>query len=597
LNESRAPRVRRPELSAQSISLCLILVSRSDNRFYLHTASGGSRLCPRLEVPLPQARNERTRLQGLVSSAARKKFGFEVSYLGLLASIESAKGHELLAVATVDMDLAAAGRAALSPVALSETREATGAVEYGGYFDSALQWMAADVAASTLGESMRLSVDSSLDYLEKHICEEKGLRGWNQYQDGSPLGLISTAQGLLCHTHVGSHAEIVESAARTIEAMQNPDGGWQVRRALVGGPSQRSITESTSFCVWALQETGRSTENDAVHKGVAWLTGMQNPDGGWHSSLVGNESYVVATSLAVKVLASSRQAEPVARAVRWLKGVQNADGGWGPTAAPKDSAASNSSPAYAAHALVALLDGGVPASDRAVEQGCAYLRNSFESTHEEPWSSTSSNALIDPETYARMDFRHFATPWALAALSRAGYGLNNHHVLLGVRRLLQLQQPSGAWRCGLTAPQAFPIWAAHDALLALKYVGLATSQSISPVVLEHYKEQECRALEDAVVRISQYSSTASEKKTRKQYFSTAWMSTLTLLIAVLALNATGVLKTLGEDSGVHRAAAGALTVVVALVSALAPHIVAEEYKMWRERRAHHRYLTHEESPS
>src|SRR2546423_12477479 len=105
-----------------------------------------------------------------------------------------------------------------------------------------------------LVERMENASRRGIELLDHNISIEDDDRGWSQYLDGSAVGALSTAQGLLAHVHAGDRGSVIEDAARTLEAIQNPDGGWQVRRALVGGPSEKSITESTCYCLWALSE-------------------------------------------------------------------------------------------------------------------------------------------------------------------------------------------------------------------------------------------------------------------------------------------------------------------------------------------------------
>jgi squalene cyclase len=263
----------------------------------------------------------------------------------------------------------------------------------------------------------------AVDYLSKHLSTEGDLKGWDQYQDGSTIGVLSTAQGLLCHVYAGNNGNVVGEAALTLERLQNPDGGWQVRRALIGEQSEISITESTCYCLWALQAAGRADLSGPTQRAVEWLERTQGAAGGWRSSPRVAETQVGPTAAAVTVLARYRRARAAARGADWLRGLQCPDGGWGPTTPPSPLGRDFTSPAYTAHVIIALLASGVSASDPVIERGCKYLEETFDGSRAEPWRSTSFNTLVDPNTSARLEFRHFATPWAIVALAMAGRGL------------------------------------------------------------------------------------------------------------------------------------------------------------------------------
>ncbi|MGW1752072.1 prenyltransferase/squalene oxidase repeat-containing protein [Streptomyces sp. NPDC002092] len=451
-----------------------------------------------------------------------------------------------------------------------------------GLFSLALERRSAEFAADDLRRSIQKAIDDSIAFLGSHSCTENGMKGWNQYQDGTRVGVISSAQALLSHSYAGVGSDVLHETAATLESLQNPDGGWQVRRALVGAASDVSITESTSFCLMALHASGRTASNPSAQRGLAWLTSMQRPDGGWSSSESGEAPNVVATAWAARVLVAFDRAEPARRGVEWLRTAQNADGGWGPVAMRQTSedGESNSSPAYTAHAILALVALGVQPGDRAVDKACEYLDSAFDPAQEEPWVSTSFTTLVDAESYARLDFRHFATPWALSALSAAGRDLGDKTVLLGTLRLLRAQAASGAWRSGLTAPGDYPVWACHDALFALKSVTEVSSRRLDAVIMASHLRRERDVLEESV--LSPSSPRGVARRVRSSYVTTAWMSLLTVAVILLLLVQFNVIEAAAGDSMITKIVKWGAAAVFAVVGALAPPILAEEYKIRRQ---------------
>lgn len=560
-------------------------MQQDGNAFYL-AGGPGSRRCP--QVSLTVHRLRRTDLRAAVVEAARSQLHIDVSYLGLIAVDELTDGFSLIvAASTGSVEGVPGGQQQLTPYHIADLTHMTGDLPAVARFEQALGRRSAEVAAGNLGVSIRKAIDNSIDYLDAHVCTEGSLKGWNQYQDGSRIGVISTAQALLSHVYAGSRDDVVEESTKTLEALQNPDGGWQVRRALVGATSEVSITESTAFCLSALHAAGRTESNEAVQRGLRWLQETQRLDGGWNSSSSGQAPHVVATALATRVLMAFKRTDVARRGADWLRTSQNVDGGWGPVALPQgaqgtDSAESNSSPAYTAHAVIALRASGFDASERLIGKACSFLDAAFDSEREEPWASTSFTTLVDPESYARLDFRHFATPWVLAALSTVGRDLSDRTVLLGTLRLLGMQRPDGAWRSGLTAPGAFPVWACHDALFALRSVLTTSAERLDSIVLATYLTQEREALEDSLSRLISAPGTVGRNK--RSYFHTGWMSLLTVFVTLLALTQFNVIETPSTDSKLLQIGKWVIAALVAAVGALAPPILSEEYKLWRQRR-------------
>ena len=90
---------------------------------------------------------------------------------------------------------------------------------------------------------------------------------------------------------------------------QNRDGGW----GYTGGSSW---TEPTVYAL--LAQTARGQASESFERGVQWLKGLEQPDGGWAPHPSVPESTWV-TALAVLLLATTKQAPgPSSPHIRWL---------------------------------------------------------------------------------------------------------------------------------------------------------------------------------------------------------------------------------------------------------------------------------------
>ncbi|MGI5207206.1 hypothetical protein ACQEU6_37220 [Spirillospora sp. CA-108201] len=562
----------------------LVLYAESRAGFLVRTE--GAAILP---LRLPVDRDGRGEAAGdglgpLVVRGAKDRFGLDVDYLGLLAaeSGEPRRRLTVCAVARGPQELSGAGgRTRILSMADLEARGDE--VDRSALFATALSWYHASEVARELPLRVREAVDRSLLYLENHRSIEDGRWGWNLYMDGHSLGLLSTAEGILAHVHAGVTGDQLSKPVQSLEGMQNSDGGWQVRKSLVGAHSDQSLTESTCAVLWALHGIGRSDSDPVVAAGLSWLESLQR-DGGWPSALPADgaapDLQVFPTTCAVRVLARYGRSD-AAKGVAWLRAAQHEDGGWGafPAGAGRTQ---SSSAAYTAYTLVALLTAGVAASDPAVRRAVAYLRGAFDPAKDEPWEGTAHTSLIDPRTSARLDFRHFATPWALVALAMAGADLRDPIVLVGTDRLLKLQDPDGAWRCALT-PGSRVMWATHDALYALRGVMDTTRSDVEPVVLEPYRSKERAALESCAKETATGGGRAPAGG-RRSFGQTAWLSVLTVVVALVTLNQLDVFDDLLTSSKADKIWAWLATLAVTLVVAVAPNIVGEEYRIRRSGR-------------
>ncbi|MFE3199197.1 prenyltransferase/squalene oxidase repeat-containing protein [Embleya sp. NPDC055664] len=518
----------------------------------------------------------------LVQNHASRILGVDVSYVGLLACERVDDTVVLVAVATVrPAQVTLPGDRQLRVLSFADAAGRGTDIDHAAHLVTARDWCRAAGSATDLTMSIQRAFTMSVAYLDSHLSIENGQWGWNQYQDGRSIGVLSTAEALLAHIYAGAQGEFVTRPAQTLEAVQNPDGGWRVRSSLIGGQSSLSIIESTAASLMALREAGRSAADPTIARGIAWLEARQRTDGGWSSSPADDQSMVFPTTVAVRALAGFGRMDAMTRGVSWLRHAQCPNGGWGASARATDSNGTPSA-AYTGYAIVALLAAQSPATDPAVVAGCDHLIETFDAFKDEPWESTTANTSVDPSRSIRMDYRHFGTPWALTALSLAGHGLDEAIMLDGVRRLLALQQANGTWKCSVTAPESPPVWATHDAVLALRTVLRAGTRDLVPVAVARYVERDRRAtlacLAHQSAWISGHSAAPADGRSR---WSTALLSTLAVAGAALILWQGGVFAQLGSSSSARQAWAAVASIVLPVVSATIPAIVAEEHRLRR----------------
>jgi squalene-hopene/tetraprenyl-beta-curcumene cyclase len=189
-----------------------------------------------------------------------------------------------------------------------------------------------------------------------------------------------------------AHSEAIARAREWIEGLQSRNGAWAAfdadntyhylnhipfadHGALLDPPS----ADVTARCVSLLAQLGETRQTSAVlARGIDALKLDQQKDGSWFGRWGMN--YIYGTWSALCALAAAGedpQSEPVRRAVAWLTRIQNPDGGWGESGDSYrlDYKAFESSPSTSsqtAWALLGLMAAG-EADNPAVARGVAYL--------------------------------------------------------------------------------------------------------------------------------------------------------------------------------------------------------------------------------
>lgn len=155
-----------------------------------------------------------------------------------------------------------------------------------------------------------------------------------------PLPQPSPAKGegvsLMAPDLLAAGVGAMRRAADFLLAAQRPDGAWP-------GFWGINFIYATGFAIAALRDAGMPPEHPAVQRAVAWLSGIQQADGGWGEHFSGcltgtyipnPVSLVISTSWAVLgLLRATGSVSPAGRrGLDWLAAHQAQDGDW-----PRDS--------------------------------------------------------------------------------------------------------------------------------------------------------------------------------------------------------------------------------------------------------------------
>jgi len=171
-----------------------------------------------------------------------------------------------------------------------------------------------------------------------------------------------TAFALLALSQVKKGQVNCMNGVEYLRRVQDAAGGF--RRIGTEGPP---LTVYTSVVLCALAELGYPKEEATVKKALEWLSGCQNPDGGYGMPK-GSPSMAMTTAWAIRALVAYEvdpATAPVKNAVAWLVKVQKPSGGFSMVPpAPED-------PEVTAYAIMGLSK--VPGQKDAVAKAAEYL--------------------------------------------------------------------------------------------------------------------------------------------------------------------------------------------------------------------------------
>ena len=379
----------------------------------------------------------------------------------------------------------------------------------------------------------------------KSYCRIIGKKhGWHQFLGSNKVGIVATAQALLCFHYFQEDFSEKQHAIATIKQAQflgkgdeTLDGGW----AYVTNASIFPTTECTAWVLLLLLEEGINAR-ECLDKGIAWLlanhpTDVKN-DLGWGSTKFDNEPRVYATALALRVLARGKYTttNQFIKAKNWLIMVRNEeDGGWG------EKRGSPSTFLHTAHALITLRECGIDPHSEILSEGCDWLLKMYDP--ENLWNDLQRGGLVEhvnidappgivPSTQ-RVTYFHFTTPWVINALIVCGK-INVIQVFRGINWIVE-NCHNGYWNHPyLLSIKNKPMWAIHDSLLALKNFQATFPQwnEIKQVILKD-GEITIKPISKARISITQYFKRFLKSKITRCCFS--------VILVVFLLIAFGIL--------------------------------------------------------
>jgi squalene-hopene/tetraprenyl-beta-curcumene cyclase len=190
----------------------------------------------------------------------------------------------------------------------------------------------------------------------------------------------------------GRYDASIARAAEWVRGLQSGNGGWAAfdvdniydylnnipfadHGALIDPPTE----DVTARCVSMLAQLGDTLpQSDALARGVAYLRARQTAEGGWYGRWGLNYIYGTWSVLcALNACGVDHRAPEIRKAVAWLTSIQNADGGWGEDGSSykldyRGHVPAASTASQAAWALLGLMAGGEVAHP-AVARGIRYL--------------------------------------------------------------------------------------------------------------------------------------------------------------------------------------------------------------------------------
>ncbi|WTU05052.1 terpene cyclase/mutase family protein [Kitasatospora sp. NBC_00070] len=134
--------------------------------------------------------------------------------------------------------------------------------------------------------------------------------------------MFSQSLGVLAQLRAGDTANAAAPIAY-LRGLQTPNGSWP---SLIPATGDADV-DSTAMAVMALSLVPGDEAAQAVDRGLAWLAGKQETDGGFPGA-AGNSTNSAALAVQGMTLRQAAYAGPIAKAVEFLADRQNGDGGF-----------------------------------------------------------------------------------------------------------------------------------------------------------------------------------------------------------------------------------------------------------------------------
>jgi squalene-hopene/tetraprenyl-beta-curcumene cyclase len=307
------------------------------------------------------------------------------------------------------------------------------------------------------------AIRAGLEGLERFTLHERDSRRLEACQ--SPVWDTALAVVALADAGVApDHPALLRAADWLIDEQVPLVGDWAVRRpdlrpggwAFEFANDYYPDVDDTAEVVLALLRVAhpdRERIDGAVVRGIEWLEGMQDDDGGWGAFDAANTKRILrdlpfcdfgevidppsadVTAHALEMLAESGRTDTTAarRALAWLTAEQEADGSW--------FGRWGVNHVYGTGAAVpALIAAGVKPSDGRILRAVRWLQQ-----HQNPdggWGE-DARSYRDSSWIGRGVSTASQTAWALLALHAAGE--RSEAVERGMRFLIETQRDEGDW--------------------------------------------------------------------------------------------------------------------------------------------------------
>lgn len=332
-------------------------------------------------------------------------------------------------------------------------------------------------------EDINLACQRAADLVVRSYVHTAESCGWHQYLGGQRAGPPATVTGLQVLWYSGRDFEGASAAKQSLYRDQfkaeqpNVDGGWTIRSI-----ARYPIVESTAWVMYGLQLIGEP-KNEAIQRGLQWLVGNQNDDGGWGSVQSATSRVYVTYWVSAALELSQLYPETLFRANSWLKASQNRDGGWGEVSGRESSAV------HTACGILSLLNCGESPTSGPVREGVQWLVDHCRPDLLWEWSQRQEeyDIILGPDQWDRVRLRHFPTQWAAIALLEASGGIFSPAVFDAVAWILATQQPAGHWLHPMTTDR-ISIWGIHDSVWALKRFMEGFGRAAEVGYVELYKD-------------------------------------------------------------------------------------------------------------
>ena len=293
--------------------------------------------------------------------------------------------------------------------------------------------------------------------------------GWAHRIHNDQPSTIATAYGLKILRIIGIEHPRRRGIAESLLSMRKPDGGWSA-----SSQGAQGRPEATCWVIEALH--GYQPGSAVVQEAARALERMLDNDVGQVTF-----SRTLSVSLALRCLAAvlpqSAWVERLASAL--LAGAARDAAGaplyWsecldGFMRSPS-AAHTQASVIHTAHAMFALVAAG-KAGEPARTSRAPSLSAARQWLVEQPWTDRDEQIQrpLSAGSYDQLVVGHFTAPWVIIALLRTGHPNDDPRLTAALRQILG-RRSQGLWKRGEL--DDWTIWAAHDALLALREAALA----------------------------------------------------------------------------------------------------------------------------